>query len=183
MIEKKVLIQALSINLFFFILEAISGFLSNSMGLVADSMDMFADAVVLGLSLYAIHGTVARKKSISRMAGFLQLLLVVIGVSEVARRFVGISGMPVFQTMAIISALALLGNAASLYLLQKAKSKDPHIKASVIFLSNDVIINIGVIIAGGLVFMTKTKFPDLVVGSIVYFLVGYGALRIFRLSK
>jgi hypothetical protein len=41
--------------------------------------------------------------------------------------------------MMLISFLALLGNAACLYLLQKSKSKEAHIQASVIFTNNDVM--------------------------------------------
>ena len=88
-----------------------------------------------------------------------------------------------FQTMIIISSLALIGNATSLFLLQRSKNKEAHMQASVIFTSNDVIANIGVIIAGGLVYFTNSKFPDLIVGAIVFILVGQGAMRILKLSK
>ncbi len=56
-------------------------------------------------------------------------------------------------------------------------------QASMIFTSNDVIANIGVIIAGGLVYFTNSKFPDLIIGAIVFILVGQGAMRILKLSK
>jgi len=52
-----------------------------------------------------------------------------------------------------------------------------------LFTSNDVIANIGVIVAGGLVYLTNSKYPDLIVGTIVFALVAYGAVRIFKLSK
>ena len=52
-----------------------------------------------------------------------------------------------------------------------------------IFTSNDIIINLGVILAGVLVYVTDTRFPDLLVGTIVFALVLQGALRILKLSK
>lgn len=52
-----------------------------------------------------------------------------------------------------------------------------------IFTSNDIIVNLGVIVAGGLVFLTDSKYPDLVVGTIVFFLVGQGAFKILKLSR
>ena len=58
-----------------------------------------------------------------------------------------------------------------------------NIQASQIFTSNDVLVNIGVIIAGVLVFFTSSKLPDLVVGAAVFCLVGYGAFRILKLSR
>jgi len=181
--ERKLLWQVLAINFFFFLLELIAGFIADSMGLVADSLDMLADSIVYGLALYAVGGTVARKKNIAKSAGAFQMVLAIFGFIEVIRRFIGFEDIPDFQTMIYISVLALIGNALSLYILQKSKSKEAHMQASMIFTSNDVIANIGVIVAGGLVYLTNSKYPDLIVGTIVFALVAYGAVRIFRLSK
>jgi Co/Zn/Cd efflux system component len=85
--------------------------------------------------------------------------------------------------MIIVSVLALIANSVCLYLLQKSKSKEAHMKASMIFTSNDVIINAGVILAGILVLVTNSKYPDLVVGATVFLIVVRGALRILKLGK
>lgn len=181
--ERRLLWQVLVINLFFFALELTTGFISNSMGLVADSLDMLADSIVYGLALFAVGGTITRKKNIAKSAGYLQLTLAVFGFIEIIRRFIGLETVPAFQTMIIISILALLGNVLCLYLLQKSKSKEAHMQASMIFTSNDFIVNLGVIVAGVLVFLTNSKYPDLIVGTIVFFLVGQGAFRILKLAK
>ena len=154
------------------------------MGLVADSLDMLADAFVYGISLYAVGGTLARKKNIALTAGYFQLTLAIIGFIEVLRRFFFSQGVPDFMTMVIVSAFALLANAACLYLLQRAKGKEEaHMKASLIFTSNDVIINLGVILAAALVYLLESSLPDLVIGSIVFVLVIRGARRILQLGK
>ncbi len=181
--EKKLLWTVLLINLSLFILEIIAGFISESMGLVADSLDMLADAMVYGLSLYAVGHLASKKKQIAKMSGYFQMALALFGIIEVIRRFLGIEEVPEFQLMIIISLFALVGNAVSLYLLQKSKSKEVHMQASVIFTSNDVIVNIGVILAGAIVYFTNSKYPDLIVGSIVFILVAKGAIRILKLSK
>ena len=85
--------------------------------------------------------------------------------------------------MILISAFALIGNAVTLYLLQKGKSKEVHIRASSIFISNDVIINAGVILAGIFVYFMHSKILDLLISSIVFFIVGKGAFQILNLSK
>ena len=54
-------------------------------------------------------------------------------------------------------------------------------QASMIFTSNDVIVNIGVMVAGALVYFTASNLPDLIVGTIVFMLVGFGAYRILKL--
>jgi len=179
--ERKLLWQVLAINFFFFALELTTGFISNSMGLVADSLDMLADSIVYGLALFAVGGTMARKKNIAKSAGYFQLTLAVFGLIEVIRRFVGTEAVPAFQTMIIISILALIANGLCLYLLQKGKSKEAHMQASMIFTSNDVIVNLGVIVAGGLVFLTKSKLPDLIIGTLVFAIVARGAIRILKL--
>lgn len=181
--EKKLLWQVLAINFFFFALELTTGFISTSMGLIADSLDMLADSIVYGLALFAVGGSMTRKKNIAKAAGYFQLTLAIFGFAEVIRRYVGLDEIPTFQTMIIISILALIGNALCLFLLQKSKSKEAHMQASMIFTSNDVIVNLGVIVAGGLVYLTNSKYPDLIVGTIVFFIVGQGAFKILKLSK
>jgi Co/Zn/Cd efflux system component len=153
------------------------------MGLVADSLDMLADALVYGLSLWAVGSTVIRKKKVARLSGYFQLALALLGLSEVIRRFISFEEVPDFQTMIIVSILALVANSVCLYLLQKSKSKEAHMKATMIFTSNDIIINTGVILAGILVLLTQSKYPDLIIGSIVFLIVVRGALRILKLGK
>jgi len=181
--HSRVLWQVLIINFFFFALEIISGFMAGSMGLIADSLDMLADSIVYGLSLLAVGGTITRKKKIAGAAGYFQAVLAALGFAEVIRRFVGHGEAPDFQTMILISFFALAGNAGCLYLLQKSKSQEAHMQASMIFTSMDVIANLGVIVAGAFVYLTGSKLPDLIIGTIVFILVGRGAQRILKLSK
>ncbi|HBH33696.1 MAG TPA: cation transporter [Psychrobacter sp.] len=182
--QRKLLWIVLVINFAFFIIEMSTGLISRSMGLVADSLDMLADSFVYGISLFAVGGTVVKKKRIARIAGYFQITLAILGFLEVLRRFFGNEQLPDFSTMIGISILALIANSICLYLLQKSKSKEEaHMKASMIFTSNDVIINLGVIVAGVLVNWLHSSTPDLIIGSIVFALVIQGAFRILKLSK
>lgn len=181
--QRKLLWAVLIINFSFFVLEMLTGIISESMGLVADSLDMLADSFVYGLSLFAVGGTIIRKKKIAKLAGYFQMTLAFVGFIEVLRRFLGAESFPDFSTMIIISIFALFGNGICLYLLQKSKSKEAHMQASMIFTSNDVIINLGVIIAGVLVNVLNSNKPDLIIGTIVFVLVIQGALRILKLGK
>lgn len=100
------------------------------------------------------------------------------------RRFFGAEKLPDFETMIIVSIFALIANGVCLYLLQKSKSKEEaHMKASMIFTSNDVIINLGVITAGVLVNWLNSNKPDLIIGTIVFGLVIQGAIRILKRRK
>tara|TARA_R110002073_G_scaffold298418_1_gene465053 strand:- start:7770 stop:8564 length:795 start_codon:yes stop_codon:yes gene_type:complete len=182
--QKKLLWTVLGINFAFFVIEMTTGLISKSMGLVADSLDMLADSFVYGISLFAVGGTLTRKKRIAKLAGYFQITLAVIGFVEVLRRFFGAEKLPDFSTMIIVSIFALVANGICLYLLQKSKSiEEAHMKASMIFTSNDVIINLGVITAGLLVNWLDSNKPDLIIGTIVFGLVIQGAIRILKLGK
>ena len=181
--EEKVLITVLIINAMFFVIEMTFGWISNSMGLVADSLDMFADASVYGLSLYAVGKAVSRKKNIAKLSGYIQLSLAVFGFIEVLRRILGIEEVPDYKTMMIVAAFAFFANMICLYLLQKQKSEDAHMKASMIFTSNDIIVNLGVIAAGFLVNFLSSNKPDLIIGTIVFIVVARGAFRILKIAK
>jgi Co/Zn/Cd efflux system component len=181
--EKQLLWTVLLINFGFFAIESITGLISKSMGLVADSLDMLADAFVYGLSLYAVGRAVQAKRNVATVSGYFQITLAVTGFLEVIRRFVSVNEPPDYKTMIIVSIFALIANAICLYLLQHTKSKEAHIKASMIFTSNDVIINIGVILAGALVYILNSNKPDLIIGTIVFVIVTRGALRILKISR
>jgi len=182
--QKNLLWIVLAINFAFFIIEMTTGIISKSMGLVADSLDMLADSLVYGISLFAVGGTLIKKKRIAKLAGYFQITLAVIGFVEVLRRFFGAEKLPDFSTMIIVSIFALIANGICLYILQKSKSKEEaHMKASMIFTSNDVVINLGVITAGVLVNWLNSNKPDLIVETIVFILVVQGAFRILKLSK
>ncbi len=55
---------------------------------------------------------------------------------------------PVSILMILIGGLALAANVSCLYLMRDHKESGAHMKASYIFSANDVIVNLGVIIAG-----------------------------------
>ena len=80
-----------------------------------------------------------------------------------------------------ISALALAANVSCLFLLARHRHGGAHMRASWIFSTNDVLANLGVMVAGALVAWTGSRLPDLVVGTVVAALVLLGAVRILRL--
>ena len=68
------------------------------MGLVADSVDMLADSFVYGISLFAVGGTLIKKKRVAKLAGYFQITLAIIGFVEVIRRYFGEEELPDFWT-------------------------------------------------------------------------------------
>jgi Co/Zn/Cd efflux system component len=181
--QLKMLWTVLLINATVFVVEIIFGIIGQSMGLLSDALDELSDAAVYGLSIYAISGSIVTKKRVARMSGVLQVILAIAGFYEIIERFFVKGPLPNVQFILMLSVVALIGNVASLIVLTRSKSEEVHIKSSQIFTSNDVIANIGVMIAGVLVCLTQSRLPDLMIGSIVFGLVLRGAFRIFKLAK
>lgn len=177
---------ALAINATFFVVEFAAGLFSGSMGLVADSLDNLADALVYTLSLAAVGRSAARKKGLARTSAYLQIGLAVFGLVEVVRRFWGGEGPPDALTMIVVASLTLLGNVATLLVLRRARSGSPgeaHIEASWIFTSNDVKVNGLVILSALVVWATGSAMPDLVAGALIFVVVANGARRIRAHSR
>ena len=180
--ESRVLKQLLAINGAMFVAEFGFGWLSDSTGLIADSLDMLADALVYGLGLFAVGKASVYKRRAARFSGYFQLLLATGVIIEVVRRFIWGSE-PEAPFMILVSFIALVANVSCLLLLAKHRKGDVHMQASWIFSTNDVLANIGVIIAGVLVYFTRSPFPDLIIGAVIAAVVFRGALAILRISR
>ncbi len=182
-VDRKRLWYVLIINFSFFVIEMSTGIITRSMGLVADSLDMLADALVYSLSLWAVGAAISRKKRVATLSGYFQATLAFIGLFEVVRRFFISDEVPDYRLMIVVSILALIANSVSLFVIRKSKNSGVHMKASVIFTANDVIINSGVILAGIMVMLTNSKYPDLIIGGVVFLIVIRGAVRILKLGR
>lgn len=178
--EARVLRTLLAINALMFVIELGAGWWAHSAGLIADAMDMFADAAVYGVALYAVGRAAAHKVRAARLAGVLQLLLALGALGETARR-IYTGSMPEDIAMIAIALLALVANIACLALVSRHRDGGAHMRASYIFSANDVLANLGVITAGVLVSWSGQAWPDWVIGTLIGVLVLSGAIRILRL--
>lgn len=179
--DASILKLLLAINAVMFAVELVVGVLAQSTGLIADSLDMFADAAVYGLALYAVGRSAKLKLRSAHLSGWLQMALALGALFEVGRRF-WFGSEPVSGLMMSFGLVALVANATCLWLISKNKDSGSHMKASWIFSSNDVIANTGVILAGGLVALTGSSYPDLIIGLIIGAIVLNGARKILRLQ-
>jgi hypothetical protein len=178
--ESRTLWLLLAINAVMFVVEMVAGWLADSAGLIADGADMFADALVYGTALYAVGRNPGHQRWAARLAGGLQLALALWTLNEVARR-AWAGSFPEEVAMVGISLLALIANVACLALIARHRQGGIHMRASYIFSANDVLANLGVIVAGVLVAWTGSPIPDWVIGGLIGAVVFVGALRIFRL--
>ena len=180
--QKRVLYWLLGINAVMFFVEMTVGILADSTALIADSMDMLADAVVYGIGIYAVGKSILHKAKAAQISGYFQLLLGVIILIDITRRlFLGSE--PISSLMIGMGFIALIANVVCLVIIRNHKNDEVHMRASWIFSANDVIANMGVIIAGVLVVWLDSRVPDLVIGCIVSIVVLRGAWMILKDAK
>jgi Co/Zn/Cd efflux system component len=178
-LERKALILLLSINGIMFVAEIILGWIAQSTGLIADSLDMLADAMVYGLSLYVVGKGVLFQAKSAKISGLLQIILGLGVVFEVLRRLV-LGNEPQSLLIVIVGLVALVANIMCLIIISKHRDGGVHMRASWIFSTNDVIANIGVIVSGVLVTLTGSRYPDLIVGAIISVIVIRGGIKILQ---
>ncbi len=165
-----------------FVSEFAAGWIAESTGLIADSFDMLADAVVYGLSLAAVSRTDPGRAKTATVSGVFQLTLGMGALGEVARRSIlGSSPEPTY--MVLVAAVALAANAACLRIIAKHRDEGVHMRASYIFSQNDVLANAAVIVGGVLVAATGASIWDLIVGAGIGILVMSGGVRILRAAR
>ncbi|MCW6035479.1 cation diffusion facilitator family transporter [Spirulina subsalsa FACHB-351] len=180
--ERKTLWVLLLINGSLFVIEVFTGIFAESTALIADSLDMLADMTVYALSLYAVGKSRQHKNRAASWSGVFQITLAVLVLVDVWQRFITGSS-PESVWMMGIAGLALLGNSYCLYLISKHRQGEIHMRASWIFTQNDVIANVGVIVAGLLVAVLDSRFPDLIVGLIISLIVLRGGVTIWHEAR
>lgn len=171
------LVVLLVINAAMFGLELVTGIIAESTGLIADSLDMLADAVVYGIGLYAVGRPASARIRAAFASGYFQMALALVVALDVGRRAVFGSD-PEPHYMMIIGLIALAANVLCLRLIAGHRDGGVHMRASWIFSKNDVIANTGVILGGGLVYMTGVRWPDLLIGIAIACIVFRGARAI-----
>lgn len=178
-LQRRVLWTLLAINGAMFVAEVVVGWIAESTGLLADSLDMLADAVIYGVSLSAVGRAAHRKAKAAKLSGVLQIVLGLGVLAEVTRR-ARFGSEPISSLMMLMGCVALIANVACLLLLAKHRHDGEHMRASWIFSTNDVIANTGVIAAGLLVLLTDSAAPDLVIGTLISAVIVFGGIKILR---
>ncbi|MBF2077939.1 MAG: cation transporter [Synechococcales cyanobacterium T60_A2020_003] len=160
-----------------FLIEISTGLVAHSAALVADSLDMLADATVYGLSLFAIGRSNHHQRRAAVLSGWFQVTLAGLLLVDVIRRFF-YGSFPEFRWMIGIGFLALAANIYCFVLIAKHRQEAVHMRASWIFSRNDVIANIAVIGSGFFVKAIQSPWPDLIIGFCIAALVLHGGIDI-----
>jgi len=174
---RRVLIIVLAINAAMFVAEFSAGLIAHSAALMADSMDMLGDALVYGVSLYALDRSDRWRAGAALFKGGFILFLGLGVVVQIAMKIA--YGVPPSSTlMLLFGALALAANLLCLRMLWRFKADNVNLSSTFECSRNDVIANGGVIVAAGAVALFHSPWPDIVVAVVIAFLFLRSALRV-----
>lgn len=169
----------LVINAVMFVIELTAGILANSTALLSDSLDNLGDALTYGLSLYAVNRGMRSKAKVALFKGTLILLAALFVLGQVGYRLL-VPVLPTFETMGLISALALLANGTCLALLWKHRDEDVNMSSVWECSRNDIASNIAVFVAAAGVWVTGSGWPDVLIALCLALLFLRSALRVFK---
>ena len=180
--QSRVLVLLLAINGVMFVAEIIAGIIGDSTALIADSLDMLADASVYAIGFYAVGRSLLVKAKAAHISGIFQVVLGLGVLFDIVRRFI-VGSEPESLMMITVGLVALFANTLCLVLIYKHRQGEVHMRASWIFSKNDVIANLGVIVGGLLVLYTGSSYPDLFIGLIISAIVVRGGIYIIKDAK
>ena len=177
--RRRVLWTVLAINLVLFVGEFGAGWWGDSSALQADSLDSLGDALVYAMSLWAVGRSLRQRSHVVLLKGGIQALFGIGVLLEVIRR-AWLGAEPLAPVMAWAAGLALVGNLVCFRLLTRFRSDDMNMRSVWLCSRNDLINNSGVLVAAGLVALTGSRWPDLVVGAGVAVLFLWTACSVLR---
>lgn len=175
--QGRVLKIVLAINAAMFFIEFTAGVIARSTALMADSVDMMGDALVYALSLYVIDRGVRWRAGAAVAKGVI-ILAFGLWILVEAGLIIAEGTTPASTLMAVFGTLALVANLVCLRLLWPLRSHDVNMRSTFECSRNDVIANVGVLLAAGAVWFTGRAWPDVLIGLIVAALFLHSAVRV-----
>lgn len=183
--------KAIAVTLLFMGVEAVGGWLANSLALLSDAAHMFADVGAMLLSLFAIW--VARRPSTHTMSfGYHRAEIIGALFSGLSIWF--ISGLLVYEAVLRMSsppdvkgplvfgvaAIGLIANLAAMRALESARAENINVRAAYLHVISDVLGSIGAMVAGLILWFTGWKPIDpiiTIVFSALMLLSSWGLVR------
>lgn len=177
--QRRVLQIVMTINAVMFVAEFIGGVVAQSSSLQADAVDMLGDALIYGLSLYALGRCPKWEAGAALAKGGVILVFFVFIVLGVVLKI--LHGVPPSSTlMLVFGMLALAANLLCLRLLWRFRKLNVNMSSTFECSRNDVAANIGVLVAAAAVAGFQSGWPDIVVGGVIALVFLRSAVRVLQ---
>ncbi len=181
------------LNSLFVITEALAGFFTHSLSLLADAGHNLSDVASLALALFA--NKLALKKANEKYSfGYRQstilVALVNAGILFFALGAVAYEAIirisqphPIEGGMvAIIAGVGIIINAATAMLFFNDKEKDLNVKSAYLHMASDALISLGVVIAGIVMIYTEWFWLDSVMSLLLVVVIIFGTWGLLKES-
>lgn len=152
---------------------------ASSVALLSDSLDNLGDALTYAVSLYAVSRGARTKAKVALFKGLLILAAGLAVLGQVLWKMAH-PGVPVFETMGIVSLVALAANGLCLFLLTRHRHDDINMSSVWECSRNDIAANIAVFLAAAGVWLTGSGWPDILVGLALSGLFLRSAIHVLR---
>lgn len=169
----------IALNAIMFGVEMSAGHLARSQALQADALDFLGDALTYGISLMVIGHSLQVRSTAALVKG-ISLLFMGMWVFGSTVYHVFVLGVPKAEIMGIVGVLALLTNVVSVLVLMRYKDGDSNVRSVWLCSRNDAIGNLAVMFAALVVWVTASRWPDLIVAFIMAGLFLSSSFQIIR---
>ena len=178
---RNALIIAFIINLIMLTADLFYGLMMNSASLLSDAANNSGDAFILGSSLFVLSSTTSVKNRLALLKG---IIMTVFGLWAFYHVYLGLIGDSQLSggIISFVGVLSLIGNTSVALMMNQHQHKDLNFKSAFICCRNDAIASAGIILAGLLVLLTRSFWPDIIIGSVIATIVCFGGIKIIRLS-
>ena len=177
----RVLWIVLAMNAMMFVVEGAAGVLAHSTSLLADALDMLGDALVYGFTLFVLVRSARWQASAALAKGAFMLAFGLAVLAEAAYKLFH-PIMPAVETMGIVGAVALGINVICFSLLYRHRADNLNMSSTWLCSRNDLIANVGVLVAAGTAYVLASRWPDIIVGCIIATLFLRSAFDVLRAS-
>jgi cobalt-zinc-cadmium efflux system protein len=174
--NRRRLTVVLGLALGLMIFEAVGGWLTGSLALLADAGHMLTDVADLALAVVAMKFA-ERPATPERTYGYhrVEILaaltngVVLVGISLfiLAEAFERLRHPPEVAagTMVAIASTALVVNVASVFLLKKGSGESLNVRGAYLEVLSDMVASVGVILAGVIIWATGWRYADPIVSA------------------
>lgn len=176
-IFRRALWIVIAINAAMFVVEMAAGAAARSQALKADALDFIGDAATYGLSLWVI-GKPAAWRANAALLKAASLFLMGGAILALALYRAVFAAAPDAAVMGGIAILALAANLVSVLILMRWRNGDANVRSVWLCSRNDAIGNIAVFGSAGLVALTGTHWPDVIVALLMAGLFVSSAVQI-----
>lgn len=183
----------IGLNIIFVIVEAVYGYLSHSLALMADAGHNLSDVAGLILAWGAVWLT-TKKPSTRYTYGFRKstilsallnaiILLVAVGII-IWEAFSRLKNPAPIQstTVMIVATIGILINGMTAMLFFRDKDHDINLKGAYLHMAADALISLGVVISALIISYTSWQWLDPVVSIVISLVIIYGTWDLFKSS-